>query len=164
MTLATVRPLLALPLFALLLGPLAACDEVDPKGSASDSGIGDDDDDDTTGDDDDTTSGDDDDDTSQGDDDDDDDGSRIADDAAGTYNGLAAGAVNDIDYDLTVVAETPVSVTVSGPGIDSFTIPLVEDGGVLQQGKWNEGTFRLEGDGLEVVHNPQGFTFDGSRI
>jgi len=156
MTLGTIRQLLALPVFALLFGPLAACDELDSKSSTSDSGITGDDDDDTTGDDDD-----DDDDTTG--DDDDDTGMGIADEAAGTYNGLAAGIVNDIDYDLTVVAETPTSVTVSGPGIQAFTVPLVDEGGVLQQGKWSEGSFRLDGDDLELVHNPQSFTFDGRR-
>jgi len=148
MTLGNTRLLLTAPLLALLAGPLSACEELEDKGSTSDSGLGDDDDDD------------DDDDTVVGDDDDD---GGIADLAVGTYNGIAGGIVNDIDYDLTVVAETALSVTVSGPGIDPFTIPLVDEGGIIQQGQWNEGSFRLDGDELEVSHTLQGFNFDGMR-
>lgn len=148
MTLGNTRLLLTAPLLALLAGPLSACEELEDKGSTSDSGLGDDDDDD---------------DTVVGDDDDDDD-SGLADLAEGTYNGIAGGIVNDIDYDLTVIAETALSVTVSGPGIDAFTIPLVEDGGIIQQGQWNEGSFQLDGDLLQVSHTMQGFNFEGTRL
>jgi hypothetical protein len=155
MSIGTMPKLLALPVLALLLAPLTGCDEASTSGE--DTGLGDDDD--VTGDDDDVT-GDDDDVTG---DDDDSTGAGIADDAAGTYKGLAAGTVNDRNYTLTVEVETPTSVTVSGPGISSFTVPLVDEGGVLQQGKWNEGSFRLDGDELELFHSPQSFTFDGTR-
>ena len=152
MTLGKNHSLFVLPLLALLCAPLTACEET--GGGTEDSGVvGDDDDDD---DDDTVLVGDD-------DDDDDDDGGGLADLAAGTFNGIAAGPVNDVNYDLLVVAETIDSVTVSGRNISAFTIPLIEDGGKVQQGQWGEGSFSLDGDTLEVVHNPQGFSFTGTR-